>query len=316
MATENQSLNTFTVRESNLIQLSHRNPPGLHSEKGKRSNRATRVLLVYPEFPITYWSFHYALSIESKRSAFPPLGLLTISAMLPTEWERRLIDMNVRSLSSADIDWADLVFVSAMIVQKKSLREVVRLCKERGKRVVVGGPYITTSVESLPEVDHIFLGEAETTLHEFVSDWNRGELKYVYEAKERPALSHTPVPDFRLLDLKQYSFMSLQYSRGCPFNCEFCDIIEIYGRVPRTKTNEQMIAELDALLQVGWSGLVFIVDDNFIGNKRNVKRLLPEIIEWSERHHHPFYFVTEASINIADDDDLLKMMRRAYFRRV
>ena len=316
MATENQSLNTFTVRESNLIQLSHRNPPGLHSEKGKRSNRATRVLLVYPEFPITYWSFHYALSIESKRSAFPPLGLLTISAMLPTEWERRLIDMNVRSLSSADIDWADLVFVSAMIVQKKSLREVVRLCKERGKRVVVGGPYITTSVESLPEVDYIFLGEAETTLHEFVSDWNRGELKYVYEAKERPALSHTPVPDFRLLDLKQYSFMSLQYSRGCPFNCEFCDIIEIYGRVPRTKTNEQMIAELDALLQVGWSGLVFIVDDNFIGNKRNVKRLLPEIIEWSERHHHPFYFVTEASINIADDDDLLKMMRRAYFRRV
>jgi len=318
MITQNQSLNSFTseLRESNLIQLSHRNSYGLCSEEDKSSDRATRVLLVYPEFPITYWSFHYALSIESKRSAFPPLGLLTISAMLPDRWERRLVDMNVQPLLPADLEWADLVFASAMIVQKQSLREVVKLCREHGKRVVVGGPYITTSVENLPEADHIFLGEAETTLPEFVRDWNRGELKYAYEAKERPALSHTPVPDFGLLNLKQYSFMSLQYSRGCPFNCEFCDIIEIYGRVPRTKTNEQMIAELDALLRAGWSGLVFIVDDNFIGNKRSVKHLLPELIEWSERHHHPFYFVTEASINLADDDDLLQMMKRADFRRV
>jgi radical SAM superfamily enzyme YgiQ (UPF0313 family) len=316
MTTGNQALNTLTLKESNLTQLSHRKPHGLYLEKGNRGDRVTKVLLIYPEFPITYWSFHYALSFERKRSAFPPLGLLTISAMLPIEWERRLVDMNVRSLNAADIEWADLVFVSAMIVQKKSLREVIKLCKERGKRVVVGGPYITTSVETLPEVDHIFLGEAETTLPEFVLDWNRRELKYAYEAKERPALCNTPVPDFWLLDLKQYSFMSLQYSRGCPFNCEFCDIIEIYGRVPRTKTNKQIIAELDALLQVGWSGLVFIVDDNFIGNKRNVKKLLPELTEWSERHGHPFYFVTEASINIADDDDLLKLMRAADFRRV
>jgi radical SAM superfamily enzyme YgiQ (UPF0313 family) len=164
--------------------------------------------------------------------------------------------------------------------------------------------------------DHIFLGEAEITFPEFLSDLRCGEPKHIYQANERPPLSLVPLPDLKLLDLKQYSFMSLQYSRGCPFNCEFCDIIEIYGRVPRTKSNEQMIAELDALLRLGWYGIVFIVDDNFIGNKRNVKRLLPELIEWSERHHYPFSFATEASVNLADDDNLLEMMRRAGFRRV
>jgi radical SAM superfamily enzyme YgiQ (UPF0313 family) len=275
-----------------------------------------KVLLIYPEFPDTYWSFRHALSFEGKRSAFPPLGLLTVSAMLPDAWERRLVDMNVRSLKTSDIEWAEIVFVSAMLVQKDSLRCVVELCKAHGRRVVVGGPYVSTSAEQLPEADHIFVGEAETTLPEFVDDLERGCARRIYKATERPALTLTPVPHFHLTDLRLYSAMSVQYSRGCPFNCEFCDIIEIYGRVPRTKTNEQMLAELDALRSLGWRGQVFIVDDNFIGNKRNVKQFLPALIEWSERNNHPFLFVTEASVNLAEDDALLEMMRSAHFRRV
>src|SRR5947209_3884996 len=275
-----------------------------------------KVLFVYPEFPDTYWSFRHALKFEGRRSAFPPLGLLTVSAMLPKEWERRLVDMNVRRLKEADIEWADIVFASAMIVQKDSLERVVEMCKARGKRIVVGGPYVSTSAEHLPDADHIFVGEAETTLPEFVRDLESGSARRIYQAPERPALSATPVPDFRLAELSRYSAMSVQYSRGCPFNCEFCDIIEIYGRVPRTKSNQQMLSELDALRELGWRGLVFIVDDNFIGNKRNVKRLLPELVEWSERHGRPFSFITEASVNLAEDDALLEMMQRANFRRV
>ena len=275
-----------------------------------------KTLLVYPEFPDTYWSFRHALSFEGKRSAYPPLGLLTVSAMLPDAWERRLVDMNIQPLKPSDVKWADVVFASAMLVQKDSLRRVVELCKVAGKRVVIGGPYVTTSAEHLPEADHIFLGEAETTLPEFVRDLERGVPKRVYQAAERPALSAAPIPDFHLADLRRYSAMPVQYSRGCPFQCEFCDIIEIYGRVPRTKSNEQMLAELDALLRVGWRGTVFIVDDNFIGNKRNVKRLLPVLADWSERHGRPFSFITEASVNLAEDDELLDGMRRAHFRRV
>ncbi|HZS08475.1 MAG TPA: DUF4070 domain-containing protein [Blastocatellia bacterium] len=275
-----------------------------------------KTLLVNPEFPDTYWSFRHALPFEGKRSAFPPLGLLTVSALLPRSWERRLVDLNVGPLKTADIEWADVVFATAMLVQKDSLRQVVERCKARGKRVVIGGPYITTSTESLPEADHIFLGEAETTLPQFVEDLERGEARRLYQAAERPPLSITPVPDFRLADLRRYSAMSVQYSRGCPFQCEFCDIIEIYGRSPRTKSNEQMLAELDALLGVGWRGAVFIVDDNFIGNKRNVKRLLPALAEWQERNGRPFSLLTEASVNLAEDDELLDGMRRAGFRRV
>ena len=275
-----------------------------------------KILLVYPEFPETYWSFRHALSFEGKRSAFPPLGLMTVSAMLPDAWERRLVDMNVQPLKRSDIDWADLVFASAMLVQRDSLSQVVELCKARGKRVVVGGPFVSTSVERLGQADHIFLGEAETTLPEFIRDLERGDPKPTYKAAERPALSTSPVPHFHLANLKRYSAMSVQYSRGCPFQCEFCDIIEIYGRVPRTKSNEQMLAELDELQRIGWRGMVFIVDDNFIGNKRNVKKLLPELAEWSERRGHPFSFLTEASVNLADDNELLQLMRRARFRRV
>ena len=274
-----------------------------------------KVLLVYPEFPDTYWSFRHALSFEGKRSAFPPLGLLSVSAMLPEHWERRLVDMNVRSLTASDIRWADVVFASAMLVQKESLKQVVALCNAAKKKIIVGGPYVTTTLEELTGADHVVLGEAEEIVPQLVSDLERGEAKAVYSKPDRPQLSLTPIPDFKLADMKRYSAMSVQYSRGCPFNCEFCDIIEIYGRLPRTKSNQQMIGELDVLMQSGWRGTVFIVDDNFIGNKKNVKLLLPDLAEWQERNGRPFTFITEASVNLAEDDKLLDLMRRAGFNR-
>ena len=274
------------------------------------------VLLVNPEFPDTYWSFRHALPFERKRCAFPPLGLLTVSALLPQTWQRRLVDLNIQSLKSADIEWADMVFVTAMLIQKESLHKIVTRCKAMGKRVVLGGPYVTTTIEDLPQADHVFIGEAETTLPQFVEDLERGTPKRTYQATERPPLSITPVADFQLADFKRYSAMSVQYSRGCPFQCEFCDIIEIYGRVPRTKSNQQILSELDALLKLGWRGTLFIVDDNFIGNKKNVRRLLPELADWQERNGHPFSLLTEASINLADDEGLLSEMQRAGFHRV
>ena len=275
-----------------------------------------KVLLVNPEFPDTYWSFRHALPFEGKRCAFPPLGLLTVSALLPPSWERKLVDLNIQSLKSSDIEWADMVFATAMLVQKDSLKQVVKRCKARGKRVVVGGPYVTTSVEELPDADHIFLGEAETTLPQFIEDLARGEAKRSYQATERPPLSATPRADFHLADMKRYSAMSVQYSRGCPFSCEFCDIIEIYGRVPRTKSSQQMLAEFEALKDLGWRGTVFVVDDNFIGNKKNVRQLLPELAEWQKRNGYPFSLLTESSVNLADDKPLLASMRDAGFRRV
>src|SRR2546422_3416059 len=275
-----------------------------------------KVLLINPEFPDTYWSFRHALPFEGKRCAFPPLGLLTVSAMLPKTWERRLVDLNVRKLRSSDIKWADIVMATAMLVQKDSLKQVVRQCKAMGKRVVVGGPYVSTTLEALPEADHIFIGEAETTVPQFLEDLERGTAKRSYQAAERPPLAVTPVADFYLANMKHYSAMSVQYSRGCPFNCEFCDIIEIYGRVPRTKSNPQMLAELDALYNLGWRGTVFIVDDNFIGNKKNVRQLMPELANWQKRHDYPFTLLTEASVNLADDEPLLESMRQSGFRRV
>jgi radical SAM superfamily enzyme YgiQ (UPF0313 family) len=274
------------------------------------------ALLIYPEFPDTFWSFRHALKFIGKKSAFPPLGLLTIASMLPKAWNRRLVDMNVRPLATADLEWADVVFASAMYVQKESLKDVIGLCKAEGKTVVMGGPYASMGLNDAIEADHVFVGEVETTFPGFLEDFERGEAKPVYQAPERPVLALTPIPDFALADLNQYSDMSVQYSRGCPFNCEFCDIIEIYGRVPRTKSNQQILAELDELLRIGWRGEVFIVDDNFIGNKKNVRLLMPVLAEWSARNKYPFSFTTEASVNLADDDELLEQMRSAGFRQV
>jgi radical SAM superfamily enzyme YgiQ (UPF0313 family) len=274
------------------------------------------ILLVNPEFPETYWSFRHALPFEGKRCVFPPLGLLTVSSLLPVACNRRLVDLNIEQLSTASLKWADMVFVTGMLVQKKSLHEVVKRAKELGKTVVLGGPYVTSTIEKLPHADHLFQGEAETTLPQFFKDLDRGEAKRIYKATERPPMSISPIPDFRIADLRRYSCMSIQYSRGCPFSCEFCDIIEIYGRVPRTKSNHQLLTEFEDLKKLGWRGPVFIVDDNFIGNKKNVRQLLPDVIEWQKQNDNPFSLLTEASINLADDADLLDNMRSAGFRRV
>src|SRR5437588_7006089 len=279
-------------------------------------NKKMKVLLVYPEFPNTYWSFKHALPFAGKRSAYPPLGLLTLSSMLPATWEKRLVDMNVRRLRDSDIEGADMVFASAMIVQQDSLREVIDRCKALGKRIAVGGPFVSTGMEHVDDADFLFPGEAELTVPEFVRDFEMGVPQHVYQTDAKPDLTTSPIPDFGLVQMSRYSSMAIQYSRGCPFNCEFCDIIEIYGRVPRTKSNQQILAELDALVRVGWRGEVFIVDDNFIGNKKNVRTLIPELAEWSARNHYPFAFTTEASVNLADDDELLEQMRTAGFRQV
>jgi radical SAM superfamily enzyme YgiQ (UPF0313 family) len=275
-----------------------------------------KILLVNPEFPDTYWSFRHALPFEGKRSVFPPLALMTVSSLLPKSCDRRLVDLNVEALQPSQLEWADMVFITGMLVQKKSLHSVVKQAKALGKVVVLGGPYVTSTIEELPHADHIFQGEAETTIPEFFADLERGEAKRVYKAASRPAMALSPTPDFKLGNLKLYSSMSVQYSRGCPFSCEFCDIIEIYGRVPRTKSNHQILGELDDLKKLGWRGPLFIVDDNFIGNKKNVRLLMPALIEWQKRNGYPFSLLTEASVNLADDDELLDNMRQAGFRRV
>ncbi|MGH9787668.1 MAG: B12-binding domain-containing radical SAM protein [Candidatus Acidiferrales bacterium] len=274
------------------------------------------ALLIYPEWPDTYWSFKHALPFEGKRSAYPPLGLLTIAPLLPKHWNKRLVDTNIRPLTEADLRWADVALLSGMLVHKEDLLRLLGRCRARGLRTVIGGP-VCSSVEELPHhADHVVVGEAEELVAELAADLERGTAKPLYKAAEMPGLDKTPLPDLSLINPKYYSAMAIQYSRGCPFNCEFCDIIEIYGRKPRTKSPAQMVAELDQLYDRKWRGSVFIVDDNFIGNKRKVKELLPVLVDWNVRHGRPFTFFTEASVNLADDAELLQMMKDAGFTRV
>jgi radical SAM superfamily enzyme YgiQ (UPF0313 family) len=276
-----------------------------------------KILLVYPRYPDTFWSFRYALKFLSKKASFPPLGLLTVAAMLPGEWEKRLVDLNVTTLDNVDIKWADYVFLSAMVVQKDSAMEVIARCNKLDTRVVAGGPLFTTGYEEFENIDHFVLGEAEVTLPRFLADLSAGRPQPVYTSEERPDISQTPIPLWSLLDMKNYSAMSLQYSRGCPFDCDFCDIIVLNGHKPRTKDRQQMVDELEALYNRGWRGSLFIVDDNFIGNKRKLKEeTLPAMIEWSKRKKYPFTFFTEASINLADDERLMDLMAEAGFNRV
>ena len=273
-------------------------------------------LLIYPEWPDTYWSFKHALPFEGKRSAYPPLGLLTVASMLPKHWQKKLVDTNVRPLTDADLEWADVALLSGMLVHKQDLLAILARCRARGLRTVIGGP-VTSSVEELPlHADHVVIGEAEDLIADLAADLERGTAKPVYRARELPGLDTTPLPDLSLINPKYYSAMAIQYSRGCPFTCEFCDIIEIYGRKPRTKSPAQVVTELDQLYQSKWRGSVFIVDDNFIGNKKKVKELLPVLRDWNVQHQRPFTFFTEASVNLADDADLLQMMKDAGFTRV
>lgn len=275
-----------------------------------------KILLVYPEYPDTFWSFKHALKFISKKASFPPLGLLTVAAMLPKEWEKKLVDMNVSPLKDGDIKWADYVFISAMIAQKESTREVVMRCNGLGVKVVAGGPVFTTGYDEFEGVDHFVLGEAETTLPQFLKDSQKGCAKQVYICDERPDITHTPVPLWKLINVGDYVAMPVQYSRGCPYDCEFCDIVIMNGHVPRTKTASQLLRELNAVYETGFRGSVFIVDDNFIGNKAKVKKILPEIIQWQKSRRYPFWMLTEASLNIADDEKLMRMMVEAGFDKV
>jgi len=274
------------------------------------------VLLLYPEFPDTFWSFKHALKFIRKRASLPPLGLLTVASLLPEEWEKRLIDLNVRKLSAEDLAWADYAFVSAMTVQRESARKVISRCKEAGVTVVAGGPIFVSEHEQFEEVDHFVLNEAELTLPPFLEDLEQGCPKRIYETDEFPDIQQTPVPTWELADLGRYATMCIQFSRGCPFDCEFCNITALLGHRPRTKTADQIIAELDGLYELGWRGSVFFVDDNFIGNKRVLKReLLPALIEW-RNHREGLPLHTEVSINLADDEELMAMMVEAGFSQV
>lgn len=276
-----------------------------------------KILFAYPEYPDTFWSFRHALKFISKKASFPPLGLLTVAAMLPPEWEKKLVDMNITPLTDEDIKWADYVFLSAMVVQKESMKEVIARCNKLGVKTVAGGPLVTTGYDEFEGVTHFVLGEAEVTLPKFLADLAAGSPKHLYESEGRPAIDKTPVPLWRLINMKKYSSMNFQYSRGCPFDCEFCDIVLLNGHTPRTKTSEQITAEMDALYNHGWRGGVFVVDDNFIGNKKKLKEeTLPTLIEWSKARKYPFAFFTEASINLADDEELMNMMAEAGFDRV
>jgi radical SAM superfamily enzyme YgiQ (UPF0313 family) len=276
-----------------------------------------KVLMLYPEFPVTFWSFSHALKFVHKRAALPPLGLLTVAAMLPGDWDKRLIDLNVAKLRDADLAWADLVFVSGMIAQRDSARAVVARCRAAGKTVVAGGPLFTSEHADFEGVDHFVLNEAEITLPEFLRDLANGRAERLYTTSVLPDLRDAPVPLWELADLRRYGSMSVQYSRGCPFDCEFCDITAKFGHRSRTKSAAQVLAELDALAAAGWRGSVFFVDDNFIGNKRKLREeLLPALIEWQRVRPHRFTFYTEASINLADDEALTRDIVAAGFDAV
>jgi len=275
-----------------------------------------KVLLIYPEFPDTFWSFKHALKFIRKRASSPPLGLLTVAAMLPPAWEKRLVDLNIQKLTEKDLTWADVAFISAMTAQRESTHEVIERCKARGLKVVAGGPLFTTEYEQFERVDHFVLNEAEITLPPFLRDLEQDSVKRVYASSEFPDIHQTPAPLWELVNFKRYATMALQYSRGCPFDCDFCNITALLGHVPRVKTAAQIIHELDAVYRLGWRGNVFFVDDNLIGNKKHLKsELLPALIEW-RKGKLGLNFSTEVSINLADDDELMRLMSAAGFDTV
>lgn len=273
-----------------------------------------KILLIYPEFPVTFWSFKHVLGFIAKKASEPPLGLLTVASMLPSAWEKKLVDLNVRSLSVKDILWADLVFLSGMDIQMESFKKTAEKCRALGVKVAAGGPMVTQDPGKFPEVDYLILNEAELTLAPFLADFAEDKESGIYSSDDYAELSKTPVPDWSLIRMKDYASMDIQYSRGCPFNCEFCSITALYGKKTRVKQTEQFITEMESLYAAKWKGSVFIVDDNFIGNKRLLKtELLPALISWQKARNYPFTFTTEVSINLADDETLMEMMAQAGF---
>lgn len=274
------------------------------------------ILMIYPQFPDTFWSFRHALKFIRKKASSPPLGLLTVAAMLPKEWRVRLVDLNTTPLKSSDLSWADFAFISAMVVQRDATAAVIARCKAAGVKMVAGGPLFTGEYQSFPDVDHFILNEAEITLPPFLADLERGHPQRIYQTDQYPELDRTPIPRWDLVNFKQYATLSIQFSRGCPYDCEFCNITAMLGRRPRTKSAAQLVAELDSLYSSGWRGSVFFVDDNFIGNKRLLKaEILPALIAW-RRGKIGLPFNTEVSINLADDSELMGLMAAAGFNAV
>ncbi len=274
------------------------------------------ILLIYPQFPDTFWSFTYALPFIGKKAAFPPLGLITVAALLPEQWNKRLVDVNIEHLTDEDLAWADLVFIGAMAIQRASAQQIIARCRAAHRTIVAGGPLFTIEPDAFSEVDHLVLDEAELTLPAFLADLDSGQPKKIYRAARFCDLGETPVPLWDLVQMKKYASMNLQFSRGCPFNCDFCNVTTLFGHRPRIKTSHQIIAELDRLYASGWRSSIFFVDDNFIGNKEYLKNhLLPALIEW-RREKKGCVFFTEASINLADDPELLAMMVQAGFDSV
>lgn len=274
------------------------------------------VLLIYPSFPNTFWSFKHALKFIRKKAAYPPLGLLTVASILPAKWSKRLVDLNAGNLTQKDMEWADCAFISAMALQRESFRQIITLCKKAGVKTVVGGPYFNNEHSQFIEVDHIILNEAELTLPPFLVDFENNCAKRIYETSEFANIRETPAPMWELIDLKKYASMSIQFSRGCPFYCDFCNVTQLYGHQQRHKSSAQILSELDKLYNLGWRGQVFFVDDNFIGNKRYlITKLLPALVEW-QKNHNAFRFGTEASLNLSDDELLMNLMVKAGFEEV
>lgn len=272
-----------------------------------------KILLVQPTFPETFWSFKHALDFVDKKVCNPPLGLITVAALLPKEWEKRLVDLNIHPLTDQDFAWADYLFISAMDIQRESVKEVLKQAKSRNVKIVAGGPLFTGEYESFPEVDHFILNEGEITLVQFLADLEAGHLQRLYRTDQYADISQTPPPAWELLDFDAYDSMAIQFSRGCPFNCEFCNVTALLGHKPRIKSAQQLITELDQLYNLGWRRNIFIVDDNFIGNKKELKEeILPAMIAW-RKGKVGCNFITEASINLADDDELIQMMVTAGF---
>jgi radical SAM superfamily enzyme YgiQ (UPF0313 family) len=276
-----------------------------------------KALLLHPEFsPLGFWNYKEVCHLTGAKYPASPLGLITMAALLPAAWQLRLLDLNTTSLDDADIDWADLVFIGGMLPQQSRLLQLMERVQSRGKKVVAGGPDPTSQPEVYRSADYLVLGEAESSLPLFLADLARGVSSGTYASAEKPDITKSPIPRFDLLEFKNYLMIGVQFCRGCPFDCEFCDIIELYGRNPRTKTPQQVIAELDKLYRLGYRGHVDFVDDNFIGHKGKAKEILRAVKVWCEEHGHPFFFSTEASINLADDDELLGLMRDLDFRYV
>lgn len=273
-----------------------------------------RILLLNPEFPESFWSLKNAVKFISRKSMLPPLGLLTVAAMLPEEWEKRLIDLNTTRLRDKDLRWADYVFVTAMMIQRKSVEAILERCRALGVKTVAGGPLFTSLPEEFSDVDHLVLNEGEVTLPEFVADIQAGNARKIYTTQAKADLRQTPVPMWGLVDVRKYALMPTQYSRGCPFNCDFCDVTTLFGHEIRTKDTAQVIAELQSIYDTGWRSNVFFVDDNFIGNKTRLKtEVLPAIENWMRERDFPFCFNTQASINLCDDEELMRAMVRAGF---